>query len=96
MPLNVAKETEQEIKAKVKSGAYHSADEVIRDALRLLGERDRLYALRLEELRGEVKKGLDQLDLGEGRPLDVEAMKKRLRAAVGRRTKRPRATGPQR
>ncbi len=96
MPLNVAKDTEREIKAKVRSGAYHSADEVIRDALRLLGERDRLYALRLEELRGEVKQGLDQLDRGEGRPLDVGAMKKRLRTAVGRRTKRPRATSPQR
>jgi len=92
MNVSLTKELEQLVTEKVKSGLYHTASEVIRDALRLLEERDRLYALRLEELRREVRKGIDQLDRGEGRPLDVAALKERLRAEVGKRAKSSRRT----
>ena len=34
---------------------------------------------KLEALKAAVQAGLDQLDRGEGRPLDVEALKKRVR-----------------
>ena len=56
------------------SGLYVSASEVLREALRLLEERDRLYAVRLEGLRAEIKKGLDS---GEATPLDIGAIKAR-------------------
>jgi hypothetical protein len=55
---------------------------------RLLEERDRLYQVRLSELRNEVRKGLDQLDRGEGRPFDPEVTKCRLRAGVGKMKRR--------
>jgi antitoxin ParD1/3/4 len=61
---------------------------VVREGLRLLEERDRLYQLRLDELRSEVKKGVEQLDRGEGRPLDVRGTKARLRRDVGAKARR--------
>ncbi len=48
---------------------YHSASEVIRDALRLLIEHDQIQELRLQELRIDIKKGLDS---GDPTPLDME------------------------
>jgi antitoxin ParD1/3/4 len=90
MNVSLTQELEELVTRKVKSGLYHTASEVIRDALRLLEERDRLYALRLEELRGEVKKGVDQLDRGEGRPLRVAALKKRFRTEAAQRAKQAR------
>ncbi len=88
MNVSLTRELEQLVNDKVKSGLYHTASEVIRDALRLLEERDRLYQLRLTELREEVRKGLDQLDRGEGRPFHPEATKRRLRTEVGKRKRR--------
>jgi antitoxin ParD1/3/4 len=65
MNISLTPELEQLVLDKVKSGMYHSASEVMRDALRLLKERDQLQALKLQELRREVQKGLDQIERGE-------------------------------
>ena len=46
----------------------------MREALRLLEERDRVRTLRLEELRTEIHKGLDS---GPATPLDMGAIKAR-------------------
>jgi antitoxin ParD1/3/4 len=88
MNVSLTKELAQLVDDKVKSGLYHTASEVIREGLRLLDERDRLYQLRLQELRADVKKGLDQLDRGEGKPFDPEAMKRQLRKEVGTKKSR--------
>ncbi len=40
MSLHVAKETEQELRAKVHSGAYRSVNEVIREGLALIEARE--------------------------------------------------------
>ena len=90
MKVSLTGELEALVNEKVKTGLYHTASEVIRDSLRLLEERDRLYQVRLEELRGAVKKGLDQLDRGEGVPFDPESLKRRLRQHVAKK-KRSRA-----
>ncbi len=66
MNVSLTPELERLVGVKVKTGMYHSASEVIRDALRLLIERDRLRELRVEELRKEIQVGLDELDRGEG------------------------------
>lgn len=67
------------VKNKVDSGLYNSASEVMREALRLLEERDQLRELRLETLRGEIQKGIDS---GIGTALDIEDIKKRGRARL--------------
>ncbi len=74
MNISLTHHLEELVKSKVNSGLYSSASEVMRDALRLLDERDRLRALRLEELRSEIKRGLDS---GESTPLDIGAVKAR-------------------
>lgn len=88
MNVSLTKELEKLVHQKVKSGFYHTASEVVREGLRLLEERDRLYHIRLDELRTEVKKGTDQLDRSEGRPLDVAGMKARLRREVSAKARR--------
>ncbi len=84
MNVSLTPELERLVADKVASGLYRSASEVVRDALRLLEERDRLRAVRREELRREVRRGLDQLDRGESAPLDIEAIKARARKPSSR------------
>lgn len=85
MNISLNPHFEELVKSKVESGLYNSASEVMREALRLLEERDQLRELRLEELKREIQKGIDS---GESTPLDMEAIKargrKRLAAQQGK------------
>ena len=74
MNVSLTPQLEELVKRKVESGLYGSASEVMREALRLLDEHDRLRNMRLEELRAEMKKGIDS---GEPTPLDMGAIKAR-------------------
>lgn len=65
MNVSLTPELEQLIHKKVETGLYLSASEVVREALRLLEERDKLQAMRFEELRREIQVGIDQADRGE-------------------------------
>lgn len=51
---------------KVTSGRYNSASEVVREALRLLEQQEKMRAAQLGELRGRIDEGLASLDRGEG------------------------------
>lgn len=86
MNISLTPELEQLIHGKVKTGMYLSASEVVREALRLLEERDRIQALRFEEVRKEIQAGIDQADRGETAPLDVRETLKKVR---GRRKNGP-------
>ncbi|MDD5323511.1 MAG: type II toxin-antitoxin system ParD family antitoxin [Methylococcales bacterium] len=79
MNISLNPHFEELVKSKVESGLYNSASEVMREALRLLEERDQLRELRLEELRREIQKGIDS---GEATPLNMEEIKKRGRARL--------------
>jgi len=74
MNISLTPQLEELVKNKVGSGLYGSASEVMREALRLLDERDHIQALRLEALRTEIQKGYDS---GEATPLNIEAIKER-------------------
>jgi antitoxin ParD1/3/4 len=79
MNVSLTPELERLVNQKVQSGMYSSASEVVREALRLLNEQEELRRRKLEDLRKELQIGLDQLDRGEGVPLDIAKIKSRLR-----------------
>jgi antitoxin ParD1/3/4 len=64
MKVSLTPLLEDLIGKKVQSGMYQSASEVVRKALRLLDEQDRLRAMRFEELRKEVGIGITAPDEG--------------------------------
>jgi antitoxin ParD1/3/4 len=65
MNVSLTPELEEFVGAKVSSGRYNSASEVVREALRLLEERDRARAIQLSELNLELARRLASLDRGE-------------------------------
>lgn len=71
MNVSLTPELEKMVADRVRSGRYASASEVIREALRLLGEQD-----RLSQLRQDVRLGLEQLNQGVHRPFDHQAVKR--------------------
>jgi antitoxin ParD1/3/4 len=66
--VSLTPQLEQLIHEKVSSGRYNSASEVVREALRLLEDRDEIRRLRLNEMRSKIAAGLASLDRGEGAP----------------------------
>ncbi len=84
MPMNVnlTPQLEEMIKKKVASGLYNSASEVVRDALRLMDEQDRLRAAKLEQLRQDIRDGLDS---GDPTPWGAEEIKRDGRKMRARR-----------
>ena len=87
MNVSVTPELEEFVNEKVKTGLYNSASEVVREGLRLLREQDELKKIRLDTLRRDIQKGLDSLDKGKGRPLDMEAIKNEGRKRLDQRRK---------
>ena len=82
MDVSLTPELERLIDEKVESGLYPSASEVVREALRLLEERDKVQALRFEEVRREIQIGIDQADRGEVAPLDVRGTLEKVRGSA--------------
>lgn len=71
------------IDERVESGSYQSASEVVRDAMRLLEQREREQQAAVEEVRKLIQEGSDQLDRGEG--LDGPAVMDELRERLLRK-----------
>lgn len=65
MNISLTPELETLIGQKVKTGHYNSPSEVVREALRLLDEQDRVSEMRREELRNEIMKGVEQIRNGD-------------------------------
>ncbi len=65
MNVNLTPELEQLVSQKVSSGLYNSASEVVREALRMMQQRDELRRIQQDELRKEVQKGIDALRAGK-------------------------------
>lgn len=83
MNVNLTPQLEELVRAKVSSGMYTSASEVVREALRLMDEQDRLRQVKLDELRREVRVGLDS---GPSAAWDATAVKAKARARRAAKT----------
>jgi antitoxin ParD1/3/4 len=62
MNVSLTPHLETMIRQKVASGRYNNASEVVREALRLMEERD-----QHERLRAAIQIGREQIERGEGR-----------------------------
>lgn len=71
MNVSLTPELKQLVDAKVQSGRYNSASEVVREALRLMDERDQMRAIQKDEIRKKIAEGL--ASARAGRLLDGEA-----------------------
>jgi len=67
MHISLTAELEARVKAKVESGLYNNASEVIREALRFMEtHEDWINEIKLARLREQLKPGIEQLAHGEG------------------------------
>lgn len=84
MNVNLTPQLEEMIRRKLASGLYSSASEVVREALCLLEEQDRVRAVKLERLRKDIREGLES---GEPTPWGPEEIK-----SEGRKRRAEKAT----
>lgn len=72
MHISLTPKLEELVRAKVESGLYNNASEVVREALRLMQEHDEIRRLKLERLREELAKGEADLVAGRVTVLDSD------------------------
>lgn len=82
MNVSLTAELEQFVQAKVESGLYNNASEVIREGLRLLKENDEHRRM----WRGQIERGW--LQAQAGRLVDGPAAMSAIRTRVKARTKK--------
>jgi antitoxin ParD1/3/4 len=63
--VSLTSELEKFVSAKVDSGRYNSASEVVREALRLLEEHDQARSAQIAGFNRELGRRLDTLDRGK-------------------------------
>jgi antitoxin ParD1/3/4 len=63
--VNLTPELERLVQEKVRSGLYNNQSEVVRAALRVFVEQERLREAQLERLRTSLTEGIQQADRGE-------------------------------
>ena len=80
MTVDLTPEQEALIASKIATGNYHSASEVLDEALRLLKEWDSLNHLRAEQLRKDIAVGIEQAERGQ--MIDGEEVFRRLHAKL--------------
>ena len=66
MNVSLTPELDRLVREKVATGMYHSASEVIREALRFFQFRDELQQQQIEMLKSEISKGVNSLNAGKG------------------------------
>lgn len=74
MHVSLTPELESRIKAKVESGLYNNASEVIREALRFMDSHEEwIQEIKLAHLREQLMAGANELDQGLGIPVQSKA-----------------------
>lgn len=86
MNVSLTPELDKFVAAKVKSGRYNSASEVVREALRLLEDHDRGRASQIMAFNQELGSRLASLDRGEH--VEPKAVRTRLELKSRERRRR--------
>jgi antitoxin ParD1/3/4 len=79
MHVSLTDRLEAWVRAKVESGLYNNASEVIREALRTQMRTESTQAEHLEALRAQIDIGLQQAERGELLDWSMDDVKSRLR-----------------
>jgi len=74
MSSNLSPENDRYVEYTVATGMYHDRGEALDSAVELLRRR--------EQLIRDVNQGIEQLERGEGRPLDIEKVKAAVRREI--------------
>jgi len=82
MNVSLTEELAGFVKAKVSTGRYSSSSEVVREALRLMEQRDTQEAEKLQRLRKAWDEGIESGDAGE---VDFATVKSEVRARLPRK-----------
>jgi antitoxin ParD1/3/4 len=69
MSITLTDELEEMINAKVRSGEYESADEVVRESLRLLKAKEE----GMDALRREIMRGVEDIEQGRFTTYETDA-----------------------
>ena len=88
--ISLTPEQDAFIVEAVKSGEYQNASEAVRDALRVLQQRRREDALKLEALRRQIDAGIEALEGGEFIEVDDTELDAYLDALAARSGKQAR------
>ena len=79
MHVSLTPELESRVKAKVESGLYNNASEVIREALRFMETHEEwINEVKLARLREQINLGLAQLQQGQGTAIESKEQLDRL------------------
>jgi len=64
MNVSLTPSLEQYIRHRAATGDYNNASEVVREAIRLLKEKDEQRQLKLKQLREAIQLGIDDMENG--------------------------------
>ena len=74
MNISLTPQLEEMVNRKIASGMYTSASEIIREALRLLEEHDRIREIQIREMKEQVTAGVQQIREGKVKTFDVDSI----------------------
>ncbi|MEI9813501.1 MAG: type II toxin-antitoxin system ParD family antitoxin [Acidobacteriota bacterium] len=63
--VNLTEHLDRFVDARVSSGRFSNASEVVREGLRLLEQREREDRAKIEWLRSAAKEGIDSMEQGD-------------------------------
>ena len=75
MNVSLPPELEARVRQRVESGMYGSASEVIREALRLFEAYEQTKTAKLDSLRQDIAKGLNDIANGRAKEIDFASLK---------------------
>ncbi len=80
MNVNLSPQLDEMVRQKVASGLYTSASEVVREALRLMEQQDCIHAAKLDQLRFDIREGINSGESTSWDPEEIMQEGRKLRA----------------